>query len=102
MFREFDMTAAEKAREVLYLSALSLPPKPKVLGIDVEDYVDTTGDDSLRVQILLDESTTDEELGEDTFRLKWAVFERLRSAGIEEYPYILVAKPSELAEAEDE
>ena len=96
------MSAADKARQVLDLKALTLPPKPKVLEITVEDYVDSTGDPSLRVDVVLDEATTDEELGEDTFRMKQAIFHRLRSAGIEEYPYIFVAKPSELAETEDE
>lgn len=96
------MSAAEKARQVLDLKTLALPPRPKVLEISVEDYVDSTGDPSLRIDVLLDESTTDEELGEDTFRMKQAIYRGLRAAGIEEFPYIFVAKPSELAETEDE
>jgi hypothetical protein len=96
------MSAAERARQVLDLKTLALPPLPKVLEIAVEDYVDSTGDPSLRVDVVLDEATTDEELGEDTFRMKQAIFDCLREAGIDEFPYIFVAKPSELAETEDE
>lgn len=96
------MAVAEKARRVLDLKTLSLPPRPQVLEIAVEDYVDSTGDDALRVDVVLGEDTTDEELGEETFRMKWVIQDRLQEEGIEEFAYIFVAKPSELAEVEDE
>ena len=51
------MAVAEKARRVFDLKTLSLPPKPRVLQITVEDYVASTGDDALRVDVVLDEAT---------------------------------------------
>lgn len=96
------MAIAEKARRLLDLKTLRLPAKPHVLELTVEDYVDWTGDDALRVDVVIDEATTDEELGEDTFRMKRAISACLLAEGIEEFPYIFIAKPSELAEVEDE
>jgi|SRR4051812_24099980 len=96
------MTVANKAQELLDPHALPLPLRPHVLQINVEDYVDASGDDALRVNVLIGDDTKDEELGEATFQIRLAIHDRLRQEGIELWPYVFFAMPSELAEAEAE
>ena len=47
----------QKIQDALKLSELrsKLPRNPKVVDIRVEDYVDTDGEDALRVSVILDE-----------------------------------------------
>lgn len=96
------MTAvAERARSILKLEDLHLPQRPKVLQISVDDYVDWSGDPALRIDVLLDDSTTDEELDEAGV-VKRVIRDRLLQDGIEEFPYIWLATPHELAEQTEE
>lgn len=97
------MTVADQARAILDLRGLPLPPRPKVLQIAVEDYVDASGDDALRVDVLIDDNATLEDIRSGGVRqLKRAISDRLRSEGIELFPYIFLAKPSELADLAEE
>ncbi len=97
----------QKVQDALKLSNLrsKLPREPKVVDIRVEDYVDTDGEDALRVMVVLDErggrregerARTYGELKRTSFvaaSASWA-----SSCG----PYILIAKQSELDEDDDE
>jgi hypothetical protein len=91
------MAVAEKAREVLKLDQLQLPSRPRVVELHVDDYTDWTGDDALRVQVILDESTTDEDLkAPNTFAITDAIRDGLRKHDVNLFPYIFFAKQSEL------
>jgi hypothetical protein len=91
------MTTLEQARTTLDLKNLKLPKRPHVEAITVEDYVTYDGDDALRVQIIIGEDTTDDELmSKSSVAIKTAIRDALRRAGITKFPYIYVAKPSEL------
>jgi hypothetical protein len=93
-----------RARAALKLKNLKLPPKPRVLAIEVEDYVDWTKEEALRVWAVIDENTTDAELqnGKAIIELKEAIHDTLLAKGITLYPYISLIKPSERLETDDE
>jgi hypothetical protein len=91
------MPVDAKVKAALRLKNLPLPPRPRVLSIEAEDYVDWTGDAALRIWVTIDENTTDEELlnGEAIIQLKDAIHDSLLKKGIELFPYITLTKPSE-------
>jgi hypothetical protein len=93
-----------RARAALKLKNLKLPPKPRVLAIEVEDYVDWTKEEALRVWAVIDEDTTDAELqnGKAIIELKEAIHDTLLAKGITLFPYITLIKPSERLETDDE
>jgi hypothetical protein len=99
------MSVDQKIKDVLKLSKLKskLPQNPRIVDIRVEDYVDTDGEDALRVWVILDESVDVNELkGEDIIALKSAIRNRIFELGIGLWPYIRVAKQSELDEKDEE
>jgi cell division GTPase FtsZ len=79
---------------------------PKSLGvveIRVGEYVDTSGEDALRVTVILDENVEVEELqAEDLTTLTREIRKRIRDQCIELWPYIEFAKQSELDEEDEE
>ena len=99
------MAVDQAIRNALKLSDLKpkLPRNPRVVDIRVEDYVDTDGEDALRVTVILDERENVEKLrAEDTGTLKTTIRNRIRELGVELWPYIFVAKQSELDEDDEE
>jgi len=91
------MPIVQKIREALQLSELKLPKNPKVVELQVEEYVDTSGEDALRVLVILDEGVKVEKLsGGDISNLKMAIRDRIRAQGVDLWPYITLAKRSEL------
>ena len=80
-----------------------LPRNPKVVDIRVEDYVDTDGEDALRVTVIIDEDVDVEKVdGDDVTAVRRAIHDRVRDLGVELWPYIQFAKRSELEEEDDE
>ena len=97
------MPVDEKTREALDLRSLRLPPSPPVTRVEVQEYTDSSGEPSLRVLVVLDESTDlDQVSGDDVGELKFAIRESLKAHGVDVFPYIFLAKPSELDEPDDE
>ncbi len=100
------MPVDQKILDVLKLSKLKskLPKNPKVVDIRVEEYVDTSGEDALRIWVILDESVSDDQLmrGEDISALKSAIRDRVFELGVGLWPYIYIAKQSELDEDDEE
>ena len=91
------MTTVERARIVLDPKKLKLPLRPVIRSIDVEDYIDNSGEGALLLQVILDEATSDEDItGEAIVAIKSAIRESLLSTGVREFPYIVFAKRSEL------
>ena len=100
-----EMPVDQKIRDSLRLSDLKskLPPSPRVVDVRVEEYVDTDGEDALRVTVILDEDVVAENLrAEDTIALKSAIRQRIRDEGVDLWPYIRLAKQSELDEPAEE
>lgn len=94
-----------KVQDALKLGKLKskLPRNPKVVDIRVEDYVDTDGEDALRVMVVFDEDVDVENVrGRDLSALMNALRGRIREMGVERWAYIWFAKPSELEEDDDE
>jgi hypothetical protein len=92
------MAVDAKVRAALRLKKLGLPPKPRVLSIEAEDYVDWTGDEALRIWVVIDENTTDEELlngGEAGLQITRAIHDSLIKQGVTLFPYVGFTKPSE-------
>ena len=74
-----------------------------MLEVEAEDYIDSTGEPALRVQVILDESVDiDTMRGDQVGELKFAIRDSLRRHGVTLFPYIFLAKRSELAEADSE
>ncbi len=72
-----------------------------MVAVEAEDYTDSTGEPALRILVTLDEAADVESLpGEAIGKLKSAIRDSLRRHGVTVFPYIFLAKPSELAEAE--
>lgn len=99
-----DLTV-RKAQDVLKLSKLKskLPRDPKLVDIQVEDYVDTDGEDALRVTVVLDEDVDVEKVDDENVTIIIrTIHDRIRAAGIDRWPYTHFVKPSELLEDDDE
>lgn len=97
------MPVSVDTREALDLKNLPSPPGLRVLSIEAEDLTDWTGDPALRVNVLLDESVEVEKLtGAAMGDFTSAIHESLINHGITLFPYIFFAKPSELAETDEE
>ncbi len=99
------MAVDQRVVDALKLSDLKprLPRNPKVVDVRVEDYVDSDGEDALRVWVILDEKVIVEKVrGEDVGNLKSAIRDRIRELGVELWPYIRLAKQSELDEEDEE
>lgn len=95
------MAVDEKARKALDIKAL--PPGLAVTGLEAEEYTDSTGEPSLRVWVILDESVdVDNVTGEVVGRLKSAIRESLRKNGVTMFPYIFLMKPSERFDTPEE
>jgi hypothetical protein len=95
----------QKVQDALKLGKLKskLPRNPKVVGIRVEDYVDSDGEDALRVTIVIDEDVHVENVsGQDLSDLVNAIRSRIRELDVEPWAYIGFAKPSELKEDDEE
>ena len=90
------------ATKALDASKLPVLPNLKVVSMTAEEYTDWTGDDSLRVTVILDESVEIEAVtGKETGDLKRAIHQQIQAHGITLFPYIFLAKQSELDEVED-
>jgi hypothetical protein len=99
------MAVDQKIVDALRLNDLKpkLPRNPRVVDIRVEDYVDTDGEDALRVTVILDERVNPEKVsGQDITDLTRAIHDRIRELGVELWPYIFFAKQSELDEDDEE
>lgn len=97
------MSVAAKAIEALELKNLKLPESLRVERLEPEEYTDSSGDPSLRILVVLDESTDISKIsGEDVGEMKSTIRASLRNHGITVFPYIFVAKPSEIQDTDDE
>jgi hypothetical protein len=95
----------QRVQDALKLSDLKskLPRNPKVVDVRVEDYVDSDGEDALRVWVILDEKVKVEKLdGDDITAVKRTIHDRIRELGVELWPYIRMTKQSELDEKDEE
>jgi hypothetical protein len=87
----------------LDLKLLKLPANPRVIRLDVEDYTDADGDPALRLLAVIDEDTDiDKMSGQDIGDLKMAIQDSLLERGITLFPYVFLAKPSDLVGAVEE
>jgi hypothetical protein len=94
------MPTLQQVAELLDPKKLPLPSKPKVLDIRVYPYVDHLGDDALEIWVILDDSTTRKDRSVANRRvITRAISDTLLKAGIDWFPYIQMATPSELKQA---
>jgi len=97
------MLVDDKTRKALDIKGLVFPASIKVSKVEAEDYTDWDGEPALRVLVTLDESVeVDKVSGQEVGDLKRAIRESLRKHGVALFPYIFLAKPSELADADEE
>jgi hypothetical protein len=94
------MLVDKRVKAALDLKRLKLPAYPRVLRLEAEDYTDSSGDDSLRILAVIDDATElKPEIGPAVLDLKRAIRASLQKNGITVFPYIFLAKPSELTDA---
>ncbi len=97
------MAVDEKTTEALDLEHLQLPPSPPVSQINWKEYQDSTGEPSLRLQVVLEENTDVSKVsGEQIGELKAAIRDSLVAHGVSKFPYIFITTAEELAEPVDE
>jgi hypothetical protein len=99
------MAVDQATRKALELKRLkkSLPNVPPVLRVDVQEYVDSEGDDALRVTVVLPDDTPDEQLtGENVWAIKSAIYDSLEAEGIQLFPYIFLASDEDLSRQDDD
>lgn len=90
------MTVSKQAARLLAPKGLDLPSAPRVLGIEVEDTVDSSGEDALRVYVIIADGTRDKELtGENMLKLKGAIHDKLLAHGIHLFPYVFLRTESQ-------
>ena len=91
-------TVRDEAQKLLNLNDLKaqFPTFPEVVALEVEDYVDFSGDPALRVWVILRDGTDDASLtGEAVMQIKSAIHRMLLEHKIEEFPYIFLATETE-------
>ncbi|MCC7422284.1 MAG: hypothetical protein IT428_18555 [Planctomycetaceae bacterium] len=98
------MAVAMEVSKALDLRHLALPTGgPRILRLEVEEYVDHSGDDALRVWAILPNDVDVEGLtGRWVVDFKGAIRDALRAQGISLFPYISIAPESEWREATSE
>lgn len=96
------MSPLESAQQALELTSLDLPSSLPVVGIHVELDEDSTGDEALRVYVILPDDTSDESLsGEHVLDLKRTIRNRLMQRGVTLFPYVYLRTQSEWHEEVD-
>ena len=91
------MALDKRIVEALRLENLSVPRELPVEYIHVEEYVDSDGDDALRVSVILSEDFDEDKIsGEAVGKLKLSILDSLIGQGIQLYPYVWLMKPSDL------
>lgn len=97
------MAVDERTKEALDLKTLQLPPSPPVFQINCADYEDWTGEESLRLEVVLAANTDVSKItGQQVGELKRAIRDSLIAHGVSKFPYISITTPEELAEPIDE
>ena len=93
----------QRARAALDLNRLSGVLGVRIVRLDAEDYTDSDGEPSLRVLVVLDEAVDVDKLsGTAVGHLKAAIRQNLRERGIPVFPYIFLAKQSELDDTDED
>jgi hypothetical protein len=83
--------------KALDLTKLSLPPRPTVEEVDWWDFIDPTGDEALRVVVVLGADTTPKEHRRSSVKpIEDAIFDRIHEYEIPLFPYIWIFTRSEL------
>lgn len=94
------MTRDEIINECLDLEAVRAIPGANVVGLSWRHYSDWQRIPSLQVRLILDESLTDCQVEDlPMMEIVDLFLQRLLKAGIELFPFVQVAKQSELTEA---
>jgi isoleucyl-tRNA synthetase len=80
----------------LDLDDLKLPPYRPLEAVEVEDYVDFDGEDSLRVWMILRDDVRDEELADPVIsKIKLQIHDYLRARGELRFPYFTFGTASD-------
>lgn len=91
------MRIDQRLAEILNTDYLEFPEDSHVIGIQYERYDDWSGDDAVRVFIIFDEATTDEERGwPAVYPLTEKIRRALYDAEIDTWPYFRYRKASEM------
>src|SRR5262249_10046798 len=105
------MPVDAKTRAALKLKNLNLPPKPRVLTIKAEDYVNWDGEEALKIWVVINKNTTNKELQNgkallqitgaihDALLAKWSVSEL--TPGLANVSYLLLDNPFRLQALEE-
>ena len=90
------MIVNDETNAALDLKKLRLPSSPRVVSIHPEKYVDSSGENALRIWVVLSEDTDEGRItGEASLQIKSAIRRSLRTHGISYFPYIFFMKEEE-------
>jgi hypothetical protein len=89
-----------QVKDLLDPKKLPFPPRPKVIDLKVDPYIDSLGDDALQIWVLLDEDTTEADRSVANLRaIRRAISDALLNADIDWFPYTRIATIADLQEA---
>jgi len=89
-------------RQALQHDTLPLPLSPPVCHIEPEPYVDSLGDDALKIWVVLADSTRDEQItAAATGAIENAIANRLNELGVDLFPYLFFAKQRDFEQRHD-
>lgn len=103
--KETTMTVAERAKQILDLSKLELPPRPRIVEVEAEEFVDHMGDDALWIYLYIAEDTLDKDYDAGSIiQIRRVISDFLSLNGVEQSVYTRILKKSEYeaAFAEDD
>ena len=95
---------AQRIDEALKRTLLEdLPVHPRVVGVQGELYRDSTGDDAVRIIVLIDDFTPEEDWTHEKMEpIAEAFRAAVRNSGIDRWPYIDFRTESEQREIDAE
>jgi hypothetical protein len=90
------MDLADRINAALQLDQLDLPPKPRVVRLEWEPHESWTGEDSLKIWIIIADDTTDDELtGGAGLAVRSKIWDSLQRHKIDLFGYTSIVKESE-------
>lgn len=91
-----DEITQKAIRDALSLEKLRLPHPPDILDVVPEEYTDFSGEEALRVYVILSDDTDENQLtGDRVLQIKSAIHESLLERGIDRFPYVFLIKKGE-------
>ncbi len=86
----------DKALDLKQLERHGMPSSPRVVKVPWGSYLDSSGEQSLEIHVVLDDRTTDREIEQAPIHaIKGAIMDSLAEHGVPWFPYFFFERESE-------